>query len=66
MKAYRVALHGAQDVMNSDAPWTLWWKRFCLAACLAERQVQGTKQGMTARHWTRVIAGRRRFLSPPP
>jgi hypothetical protein len=36
----------ADEVIETD---------FCLALCLAERHVQGRKQGTTARHGTRVI-----------
>jgi hypothetical protein len=66
MKADRVSLHSAQNRTHSGPPWALWRKEFCLAACLAERHVQGRMRGTTARHGTRVIVGRRCFLSPPP
>jgi hypothetical protein len=59
MKADRVSLHGAQNRRHSGPPWALWRNGFCLAACLAERHVQGRKQGTTARHGTRVIVGHR-------
>jgi hypothetical protein len=57
MQAYRVSVHAIQSRTHSGPPWALWRKEFCLAACLAERHVQGWKQGTTAKHGTRVIAG---------
>jgi len=63
MKAYRVSLPGAQNSRNGGPPWPLWRNGFCLAACLAERHVQGRMQGTTARHGTRVIVGHRLFFS---
>jgi hypothetical protein len=63
MKADRVSLHADESRMHSGPPWTLWRNGFCLAACLAERHVQGRKQGTTARHGTRVIVGHRLYFN---